>query len=235
MFRMKALARSFVWWPGTDQDIETTIKSFQNCTRMANTPATAHVFMAKTTLAAVCTQSLQNINGSISLSWLMPTQSVQKSFPQEAPPLRRPLTFSEVSSLLMDCQKGTVSTNRPQFTAEAFSFFIGMGLNTRELHRIILPPMEQPRDLFKCWRRAWNGILSWQSNTSFPTSCWATGQHNRLQLAYHLPSFSSNGSREFTCQWWNQTKREQSFFSLWKWIIVDFFKDGWKGHKWACW
>ena len=68
MFRMKALARSFVWWPGTDQDIETTIKSFQNCTRMANTPATAHVFMAKTTLAAVCTQSLQNINGSISLS-----------------------------------------------------------------------------------------------------------------------------------------------------------------------
>ena len=42
MFRMKALARSFVWWPGTDQDIETTIKSFQNCTRVANTPACGH-------------------------------------------------------------------------------------------------------------------------------------------------------------------------------------------------
>ena len=55
MFRMKALARSFVWWPGTDQDIESTIKSFQNCTRVANTPATAPVVMAKMTLAAVCT------------------------------------------------------------------------------------------------------------------------------------------------------------------------------------
>ena len=30
-----------VWWPGIDQDIETTVKSCQDCTRVANTPATA--------------------------------------------------------------------------------------------------------------------------------------------------------------------------------------------------
>ena len=52
MFRMKALARSYVWWPGIDQDIETTVKSCPDCTRVANTPATAPMVMAKTTLAA---------------------------------------------------------------------------------------------------------------------------------------------------------------------------------------
>ena len=35
--RMKALARSFVWWPGIDKDIELTVKScIQCCTNQSN-------------------------------------------------------------------------------------------------------------------------------------------------------------------------------------------------------
>ena len=41
MFKMKALTMSYVWWPGIDQDIQTTVKPCQDCTRVANTPATA--------------------------------------------------------------------------------------------------------------------------------------------------------------------------------------------------
>ena len=68
--------------------------------------AIALMVMAKTTLAACAhRQTSQNIKGRISLSWLMPTQSGWKWFPREAPSLRRPLTFSEVSLLLMDCRK----------------------------------------------------------------------------------------------------------------------------------
>ena len=26
-----------------------------------------------------------------------------------------------------------------------------------------------------------------------------------------------------------------AFFFLWKWVIVEIFKGGWKGHNWACW
>ena len=66
----------------------------------------APVVKAKTTLAACARrQTSQNIKGSISLSWLMPTQSGWKWFPWKAPSLTRPLTFSEVSLLLMDCRK----------------------------------------------------------------------------------------------------------------------------------
>ena len=40
MFRMKALARSFLWCPGLDQQIERKV-SMLTCTRVANTPPTA--------------------------------------------------------------------------------------------------------------------------------------------------------------------------------------------------
>ena len=38
MCRMKALARSFVWWPGMDQDIEDKVRSCATCTSTQNTP-----------------------------------------------------------------------------------------------------------------------------------------------------------------------------------------------------
>ena len=41
MFQMKALARSFLWCPGLDQQIERKVRSCSACTRVANTPPTA--------------------------------------------------------------------------------------------------------------------------------------------------------------------------------------------------
>ena len=41
MVRMKALARSFIWWPSIDQDIEDKVRSCHTCTKVANTPPTA--------------------------------------------------------------------------------------------------------------------------------------------------------------------------------------------------
>ena len=41
MFRMKALARSFVWWANMDAEIETKVKSCHACTKVSNTAPTA--------------------------------------------------------------------------------------------------------------------------------------------------------------------------------------------------
>ena len=38
MCRMKALVRSYVWWPGIDQDIEDKVRSCDVCTEVQNTP-----------------------------------------------------------------------------------------------------------------------------------------------------------------------------------------------------
>ena len=42
--RMKSLARSFVWWPGMDHDLEAKVKSCQHCqiTRHSPPPAPLH-------------------------------------------------------------------------------------------------------------------------------------------------------------------------------------------------
>lgn len=39
--RMKALARSFVWWPGIDADLENTISSCDSCQRTRHSPPQA--------------------------------------------------------------------------------------------------------------------------------------------------------------------------------------------------
>jgi transposase InsO family protein len=39
--RMKSLARSFVWWPGIDQEIELAVRSCDTCQRNAKLPASA--------------------------------------------------------------------------------------------------------------------------------------------------------------------------------------------------
>lgn len=41
IFRMKALSRSYIWWPGIDADIEGKVKACHDCKRVSNTPPTA--------------------------------------------------------------------------------------------------------------------------------------------------------------------------------------------------
>ena len=41
IYRMKALGRSYVWWPGIDQQIEGKVKGCHSCIRTANSPPTA--------------------------------------------------------------------------------------------------------------------------------------------------------------------------------------------------
>ena len=41
--RMKALARSFVWWPGIDKDIEMTVKSCKQCCCNQSDPTSAPI------------------------------------------------------------------------------------------------------------------------------------------------------------------------------------------------
>ena len=43
MTRMKALARSYVWWPGIDSDIETTVRKCLTCQMNQNKPSAAPV------------------------------------------------------------------------------------------------------------------------------------------------------------------------------------------------
>ena len=43
MCRMKALARSFVWWPSIDSDIEKTVSSCHTCQSMRSAPPTAQI------------------------------------------------------------------------------------------------------------------------------------------------------------------------------------------------
>ena len=39
--RTKALARSYVWWPGLDQEIETQVKNCGKCQKNQKQPAEA--------------------------------------------------------------------------------------------------------------------------------------------------------------------------------------------------
>ena len=39
--RMKAVARSYVWWPGLDGDLESLVKSCTKCQSCRSTPAVA--------------------------------------------------------------------------------------------------------------------------------------------------------------------------------------------------
>ena len=41
IYRMKAFARSYVWWPSIDTDTEGKVKTCQDCTRVCNTPPMA--------------------------------------------------------------------------------------------------------------------------------------------------------------------------------------------------
>jgi hypothetical protein len=48
--KMKALARSHVWWSGIDKELESLVKSCPDCAAVKQTPAKAHLELAEQTL-----------------------------------------------------------------------------------------------------------------------------------------------------------------------------------------
>ena len=43
MSRMKAVARSYMWWPGLDGEIETLVRGCQSCQAVKNDPPAANL------------------------------------------------------------------------------------------------------------------------------------------------------------------------------------------------
>ena len=107
IYRMKALACSYVWWPNIDTDIEGKVKTGHDCTRVCNTPPTAPLqpWWRPHDLGRECILTMPSIKGNISLWPLMPTPSGQRSSPQQRQQQRRPSAFCVTFSLPMAFQK----------------------------------------------------------------------------------------------------------------------------------
>ena len=63
MVRMKATARSFVWWPVLDRDVESIVRSCSTCQEQRNKPASSTQLILGYTgkvLGNVSTQTLRS-------------------------------------------------------------------------------------------------------------------------------------------------------------------------------
>ena len=127
MVRMKAIARSYLWWEGLDGDIESVVRSCQDCQSVRNAPATAPLH-----------------------PWLWPTKPWQRIHIDFAGPfqgrmyllvidahskwpeiveMRSTTAYKTVEELRKLCAayglpEQVVSDNGPQFVSEEFTKFI---------------------------------------------------------------------------------------------------------------
>ena len=125
--KMKSVARSYVWWPGIDQDIETMAKSCTGCQRVQHMPAAAPLHVWEWPSAKwdrIHVDYAGPVDGQMFLvivdaysKWpfVIPTQSttstatiniLQSIFASEGIPLQ------------------LVSDNGPQFVSEEFETFL---------------------------------------------------------------------------------------------------------------
>lgn len=126
MCRMKALARSFVWWPGIDQDIEDTVRSCEMCINMKDVPKVAPLI-----LWPWATEPWQRIHidyAEISgQHFLVIVDSHSKWM--EVFPVNSLTTLTAMNILKglfarYGFPQEVVSDNGPQFIAEDFKYFL---------------------------------------------------------------------------------------------------------------
>ena len=128
--RMKSLARSYIWWPGIDADIERIAKSCSSCSQ--SKPANAHAPVMSWPYAQRPWQCIHmNFCGPLyNLYWLVIVESFSK-WPEifcftKVPDTGTMLTKLKFLFASMGLPEECVSDNGPQFTLEEFKHFLQM-------------------------------------------------------------------------------------------------------------
>ena len=145
MCRMKAPARSFMWWPNIDSDIAETVKSCSVCSLLRNSVsvaplqlwrwATIHIQRAHIDFGELKGRSFLIVNDSFSKEVIL-----MKSTSSLA-------TIDKLRLLLASAgiPEEVVRYNGPQFTSLEFKTSVEQnGIRHTLIHRIILPQMDFP-------------------------------------------------------------------------------------------
>ena len=125
--RMKAVARSYVWWPGLDGDLESLVKSCTKCQSCRSTPAVAplHPWLWPT-------QPWQRIHidyaGPIDGKMMLIVVDAHSKWPEviEMSSTTSQATIRALRSLFatFGLPQQVVSDNGPQFTSSEFAMFL---------------------------------------------------------------------------------------------------------------
>jgi len=124
MVRMKHVVRSFMWWPGIDNEIEATAKSCDDCLQTRHMPSSTTHQWERPRSAAPCWFS-RTIHGTC--SWLSLThilnglKSRSWKMAQHQP---RQLMLSDVLFATWGICKQLHTDNGPQFTSAEFQNFM---------------------------------------------------------------------------------------------------------------
>ncbi len=138
MCRMKALARSFVWWPGIDQDIEDRVRSCSACADEQNSPKKVPLL-----LWPWATSPWQRIHVDFAdikgQMFLVVVDSYSKWL--EVFPMRQTKSSDTIDVLRSlfsryGLPEQVVSDNGPQFTSEEFQSF----LRLNQVKHTLCPP-----------------------------------------------------------------------------------------------
>ena len=138
MTRMKALARSFVWWPGIDQDIEEVVRTCSVCVDTHNTPKQVPLM-----LWPWATEPWQRIHLDYAevnkQSFLLVVDSHSKwleSFPMSGTTSNMTITALRSLFARYGFPLQVVSDNGPQFISEEFTSF----LKRNSIKHTLCPP-----------------------------------------------------------------------------------------------
>jgi hypothetical protein len=123
---MKALARSFVWWPGLDQDIEDVVRHWESCRRVQNSPKEVPLLLwpwATHPWQRVHMDYLE-IKGQQFLLVVDSHSKWLEVFPMQS--TTASATITQVRSLFsrFGLPDEVVTDNGPQFSAEEFKSFL---------------------------------------------------------------------------------------------------------------
>lgn len=138
MVRMKSLARSYVWWPGIDLDIEDMVRTCESCSQSHHTPSKVPLLLWPwaTSPWQRIHADFAEIKGTMFLVIVDSHSKWLEVFPMN----------STTSHALIDVLRSLfaryglplqfVSDNGPQFTSEEFKVFLA----SNDIDHILCPP-----------------------------------------------------------------------------------------------